>query len=339
MVAAEVADLALHTALLVTGRGRAELRCEPPMRAEGNEPHRLLAPPTPQDLAHGTGQVVVAQGPEDAAKVGEGVLVRLEERLLCGTRIGPVERRPARHAAHAEHLQLDPIAGEIGHSLVPVDLSLRAPGVGLWHEGRAGLRAEHPPPLADMVAHRRFRDRVPRQLGQDPPMDPPRRVALLARRRRIRREDRIDERSNRPHHRLAAWAIATKRRQCALHRLAHHPAMNAELPRHTLHRADAELVLTAQLLEQFHLRSPVHTAPRTSTAGRRTRAHTRRGGPTFTSTGGPLFGSEATPSAPSPPASAIPRSWPRTATIAAMRQLRPSIRRWAATTARSTSLR
>ena len=124
-------------------------------------------------------------------------------------------------------------------------------------------------------------------------MDPPRRVALLARRRRIRREDRIDERSNRPHHRLAAWAIATKRRQGALHRLAHHPAMNAELPRHTLHRADAELVLTAQLLEQFHLRSPVHTAPRTSTAGRRTRAHTRRRGPTFTSTGGPLFGSEA----------------------------------------------
>ena len=124
-------------------------------------------------------------------------------------------------------------------------------------------------------------------------MDPPRRVALLARRRRIRREDRIDERSNRPHHRLAAWAIATKRRQGALHRLAHHPAMNAELPRHTLHRADAELVLTAQLLEQFHLRSPVHTAPRTSTAGRRTRGHTRRGGPTFTSTGGPLFASEA----------------------------------------------
>jgi hypothetical protein len=29
------------------------------MRAEGNEPHRLLAPPTPQDFAHGTGQVVV----------------------------------------------------------------------------------------------------------------------------------------------------------------------------------------------------------------------------------------------------------------------------------------
>ena len=69
--------------------------------------------------------------------------------------------------------------------------------------------------------------------------------------------------------------------------------MNAELPRHTLHRADAELVLTAQLLEQFHLRSPVHTAPRTSTAGRRTRGHTRRRGPTFTSTGGPLFASDA----------------------------------------------
>src|SRR5262245_50358514 len=60
-----------------------------------------------------------------------------------------------------------------------------------------------------------------------------------------------------------------------------------------LHRAGAELVLAAQLLEQFHLRPPVQTAPRTSTAGRKTVGHTERGGPTFASTRGPSSDSEA----------------------------------------------
>src|SRR3954447_25505302 len=146
-----------------------------------------------------------------------------------------------------------------------------------------------------MVADRRFRDRTSRHLGQDPLVNPPCRVTLLARSRRIRLENGIDERHNRFQGRLGARAIATQRRQGALHRLAHHPAMNAERPRHTLHRADPELVLAAQPLEQFHLRSPVQTTPRTSTAGRRTLGHTRRGGPTFASTGGPSFDSEATP--------------------------------------------
>src|SRR3954447_11690659 len=158
MVAAEVADLALHAALLVPGRGRAELRLEPPVRAERDEPYRLLAAMAAQDLADRTGQVVVAQNPMDPAKVGEGVLVGLEERLLRGTRVGPVERRPTRHAAHAEHLQRDPVPAELGGRLVPVDLSLRAPSVGLRHEGRVvSIPAKHLSPLADMVADRRFR--------------------------------------------------------------------------------------------------------------------------------------------------------------------------------------
>src|SRR3954447_22737794 len=311
MVAAEVADLALHAALLVPGRGRAELRLEPPVRAERDEPYRLLAAMAAQDLADRTGQVVVAQNPDDPAKVGEGVLVGLEERLLRGTRVGPVERRPTRHAAHAEHLQRDPVAAELGGRLVPVDLSLRAPSVGLRHEGRASIPAEHPSPLADMVADRRFRDRTSRHLGQDPLVNPPCRVTLLARSRRIRLENGIDERHHRFQGRLGARAIATQRRQGALHRLAHHPAMNAERPRHTLHRADPELVLAAQPLEQFHLRSPVQTTPRTSTAGRRTLGHTRRGGPTFASTGGHHSIAKPSPTASAPTSRPGARPEPR----------------------------
>src|SRR5262249_8625444 len=158
---------------------------------------------------------------------------------------------------------------------------------GLWHEGRASLTGTAP--LADVVAHRRLRDRTPRQLGQDALVDPTRRVALLARRCRIGRQDGVDEPLDRAQGRLGPRLVATERGPRPLDRLTDHPGMDAELPRHAFHRAGAELVLAAQLLEQFHVRPPVQTAPRTSTAGREPVGHTERGGPTFASTGGPSF--------------------------------------------------
>ena len=82
MVAPEVAVLALDPALLVPGRRGAELRLERQCERKADEPDRLLAPVAAQNLAHGAGQVVVAQDPVDPAEVGEGVLVRLEEGLL-----------------------------------------------------------------------------------------------------------------------------------------------------------------------------------------------------------------------------------------------------------------
>ena len=90
---------------------------------------------------------------------------------------------------------------------------------------------------------------------------PPRRVTLLARRASVRLQNLVDERRHRAQLRLGPLRVAMQRRQRALHRLAHHPAMNAELRGHTLHRADAELMLPAKLLEQIHLGSPVHTRP------------------------------------------------------------------------------
>ena len=62
---------------------------------------------------------------------------------------------------------------------------------------------------------------------------------------------------------LAALRVVVRRRQRAGHRLAHHPAMNAELRRHARYRADAELMLPTKLLEQIHFGFPVHAkAPR-----------------------------------------------------------------------------
>ena len=105
---------------------------------------------------------------------------------------------------------------------------------------------QHPSPLTDMVADRRFGDRTSRQLSQNPLVNSPCRVTLLARSGRIRFQNGIDERHHRFQGRPGAAAIATQRRQGALHRLTHHPAMNPKLPRHALYRADAELILPAQ---------------------------------------------------------------------------------------------
>ena len=92
-------------------------------------------------------------------------------------------------------------------------------------------------------------------------MDAPRRVALLARRAPVLVQHRVDERRHRVQLGLGPLRIAVRRRQRARDRLAHHPAVHAELGRHALDRTDAELVLTAKLLEQFHFGFPVHSRP------------------------------------------------------------------------------
>ena len=113
MVAAEVAALALHAAFLMTLARGAELCREPPMRAERHEPDGLLPPVAPQDLAHGAGQVVVAQQPEHPAEIGKRVLVCLQ-RTPAVSRAGSrgetlprwpstASRIPARGSARRPH--------------------------------------------------------------------------------------------------------------------------------------------------------------------------------------------------------------------------------------------
>ncbi len=150
---------------------RAELRGEPPMRAERHEPHRLLAPMAAQDFAHRTCQIVVAQQVEHTAEVGERVLVRLEKRLLRRVQIGAVERRPAGHRAHREHLHLGPLVAEIDPGFIPVDLGLLRPTVTLRHERLAPYQPHLAFALAHVVAHRRLRDRGVGELAQDPAMN------------------------------------------------------------------------------------------------------------------------------------------------------------------------
>ena len=182
MVAPEIAAFAFNAALLMALARRAELRGKPPMRAERHEPHRLLPPVAAQDLAHRTGQIIVAQQVKYAAEVGEGVLVRFQKRLLGGVQIGAVKRRPAGHRAHREDLHLGPLIAEIDPGFIPVDLRLLSPTVALRHERLAPVQPHLAFALAHVVAHRQLSDRGVGEFPQDPAMDAPRGVALLARR-------------------------------------------------------------------------------------------------------------------------------------------------------------
>ena len=60
--------------------------------------------PAAQNLLHRAGEVVVAQRAKDAAEIGEGMLVSIQESLLCRVRARPVKGVSRRHAPHREEL-------------------------------------------------------------------------------------------------------------------------------------------------------------------------------------------------------------------------------------------
>src|SRR5712691_1746585 len=127
MVPPEVAGLAFHAALLVGLGGVAELRLKSPMRTERDEPLGLLPLMPTQNLPHCAFQVVIAEHPEDPAKVVKGSLVSFEKGLLRGVPIRRVERPAASHAAHGEKVHLLAALGEIHCGLIPIDLGFTAP--------------------------------------------------------------------------------------------------------------------------------------------------------------------------------------------------------------------
>ncbi len=66
----------------------------------------------------------------------------LQKRLLRSSQIGPMISRAAGHRSHRKHLQLDPLAVQIGVRFVPVHLGLDAPRVALRNECLAAPEAQ-----------------------------------------------------------------------------------------------------------------------------------------------------------------------------------------------------
>ena len=86
-------------------------------------------------------------------------------------------------------------------------------------------------------------------------------MPLLAGRAPILVKHLVDECRDRAQLWLRPRRTATDRRQGTGDRLAHHPPVHAELGRHPGYRADAELMLLTELLEQFHSGFPIHSEP------------------------------------------------------------------------------
>ena len=261
VVAPEVAAFTFHAALLVAFAGRAEVSLILPVRAEGDEASRLLAPIAAQDLLHRARQVVVAKPAEDAAEVMKRQLVGFQKRLLRGSQIGAMIGRSTGHRPHLEHLELDPLAVQIGIRFIPVDLRFHAPVVALRHEGLQ--TSQSPAPLCaapHTAAPCGSPPCIPESLRECGPRSACR-VTLLPRGLAICFQNRIDELDCRRHLQMRTHGLLASRRDRALNRLTHHPPMDTQLPRHPLDRAYPKLVLQPNLLEQLHLGSPVQLQP------------------------------------------------------------------------------
>ena len=121
--------------------------------------------------------------------------------------------------------------------------------VGLRHIGFLDQQPKSAFSVVNVIAYRRFRDRVARHLRQDAVINPTRRMPLLARSAPVRLQNAVDEPCDRSQHRPGSLAVCANRRQRAVYRLAHETAVDTKLPGDTLDRADPEFILATQLLE------------------------------------------------------------------------------------------
>src|SRR4029077_14023376 len=111
-----------------------------------------------------------------------------------------------------EYLHLGPFTAEVRPGFIPVNLGFLRPAIALRHEGLAPPLAHLPFAGADMIAHGRFSDSGIREFPQDPAMDAPRGVSLLARRATVFLQYLVNERLYRSQFWLGPLRIAVPRR-------------------------------------------------------------------------------------------------------------------------------
>jgi hypothetical protein len=255
--APEAADLAFDAALLVRARaaGAGERRLVQVVRPQRDE--TLLLDPTPaaQHLLDRRTQVVVTDQRERAAEEVERLHVRLQERLLAL----PLERQDEARARvagpHQKQPDLEPLPGDLDHSLAPIDLRLDPRLVHLRHEHLVDRVAQLAPPPAHVLAHRRLRD-IGAMLRDEPLPDPLRRVPLLARCLPISPKPLVDQRPIQAQlRRRPPLRPLPRRRQRSRQRLPHRAPMHPVPTRQLADRQALPLTIPTDLLEQLHPRS------------------------------------------------------------------------------------
>ena len=261
MIAPEVAALVLHPALLVAARRVAELALETPMRPERKEALRLFPLVATQDLLHRATQVVVAKALENAAKISERQLMRFQERLLTGVRIGAMKRSAARHAPQTEDVDFLLFPVQLGPRLVPVHLAFLRPRVTLRDEDLLAAFALRGLPRPDVLPHRGLCHGMLGLLFPQPVEDPPRRMPLLPVRLLVGRQNRVDEVLHRFDLWLGSLRSLPRRWYRARDRLAHDSPVHAELLCYAFDRPNSMVELSPQLFVKLHFRPPFQPAP------------------------------------------------------------------------------
>src|SRR4051794_16648113 len=92
----------------------------------------------------------------------------------------------ASHAAHAEHIHLGPLSGEIHKGLVPVHLPFDSPFVALRRKRFSMAETQFTLTLQNVLGNSGAANGMLRKLFPEPVIDPLRRMPLLARRLQIR---------------------------------------------------------------------------------------------------------------------------------------------------------
>src|ERR1039458_5518841 len=248
VVAAKVAHFAFHATLLMALTGSAKAGLVLPVRAKGDETGRQFPLLATQDLLHRARQVIVAEPPEYSPKIMKRQLMGFQKRLLRGSQIRPMIGRAAGHRTHRKHLQLDPLAIQIGIRFVPIHLGLDAPLIALRNEGLAAPEAQLLLTQLHVVAHRALGGRASRHLAANALPDALGCMALLARSLAIGFQNRVDKRCSRFDLHMRPLGLLPPRRDSTAHRISNRPTMHPQLPRNTDNRTRPKLILPANLL-------------------------------------------------------------------------------------------
>ena len=186
---------------------------------------------------------------KDPTEPGKGQLVSFQEGLLRSIRESAVEGRSAGHAAQGKHIQLRPLAGQIGVSFVPIDLGFHAPFIALGHADFPCQQSQGVLPVMHVLAHGPFRHRAVWQFLTQAHPNPVRRMPLLPRRLAITLQDLVNERDRRLQFRVRPFRFLPRLGQGAGNRLPHHSPVYLHLPGHARDRPYAKLIFASNLFK------------------------------------------------------------------------------------------
>ena len=254
MTSSEAADLALHTALLMStlDARAAEERVEPVVAAQRGEPFRLGAVTTLEDPDDRGFEVVVPDPTRHTAEGLEGQYVALQESFLGLSGERHVKGFARVRQSHHEHPALHDQSGDRGVKLAEVDLGLSAGQMCLRDRHLAGLQPELHAATGDVTRYRHLRARG-LVLGDQTLPDPPGGMALLARGVLVGEEPGIDDRRPLVDRRAGPYRIHLPRRRDRIPEgLAHRPTMHAMTIRQLPDRHVIQTAVSPDLLEQFH---------------------------------------------------------------------------------------